>query len=109
MTAPTTHFNAAAVIKLNGVVDADGTVNLAVGDNTITVEVTAEDPATMRTYTVTVARARAPAPPPPPPPPPPPRSSTSAGGGSVGLWSPCSSKAQRPLARRWRMQNPVPL
>ena len=49
------------------IVDADGstvgesrTVALAVGSNTITATVTAEDRATMRTYTVTVARAAAP-------------------------------------------------
>ena len=49
--------DATAVIKLNGVTDADGTVGLAVGPNTITVEVTAEDGVMMQTYTVTVTRA----------------------------------------------------
>ena len=44
-------------IKLGGVVDADGTVSLAVGGNVITVEVTAEDGKTTKTYTVTVTRA----------------------------------------------------
>ena len=37
--------------------DADGTVSLSVGSNVITVEVTAEDDSTTRTYTVTVTRA----------------------------------------------------
>ncbi len=48
--------DATAVIKLGGVTDADGTVNLAVGTNVITVEVTAEDGTTQQTYTVTVTR-----------------------------------------------------
>ena len=42
------------MIKLNDVEDADGTVDLKLGENTITVEVTAEDGMTMKTYTVTV-------------------------------------------------------
>ena len=42
--------------------DADGTVPLSVGDNVITIEVTAEDGNTTRTYTVTVTRAAAAAP-----------------------------------------------
>ena len=49
--------DATVLIKLNGVTDSDGTVNLAAGDNVITVEVTAEDGTTMQTYTVTVTRA----------------------------------------------------
>ena len=44
-------------IKLGGVADADWTVSLAVGGNVITVEVTAEDGKTTKTYTVTVNRA----------------------------------------------------
>ena len=48
------------VVKLGGVEDADGTVDLAVGANTITVEVTAEDGNTAKTYTVTVTRAAPP-------------------------------------------------
>ena len=47
-------------IKLDGVTDADGTVSLAVGENIITVEVTAEDGDTTKTYTVTVTRAAPP-------------------------------------------------
>ena len=49
--------DASYVIKLGGVTDADGTVSLAVGSNVITVEVTAEDDSTTKTYAVTVARA----------------------------------------------------
>ena len=52
--------DASYVIKLGGVTDADGTVSLAVGSNVITVEVTAEDDSTKKTYTVTVTRAAAP-------------------------------------------------
>ena len=44
-------------IKLDGVTDADGVISLAVGDNVITVEVTAQDRNTIRTYTVSVTRA----------------------------------------------------
>ncbi len=49
---------AAYVVKLNGVVDQDGIVPLAVGDgNVIAVVVTAQDGETTTTYTVTVNRA----------------------------------------------------
>ena len=48
------------VIKLGGVTDADGVVSLSVGNNAITVEVTAEDDNTTRTYTVTLTRAEPP-------------------------------------------------
>ena len=51
--------NASYVIKLGGVADTDGTVSLAVGSNIITVEVTAEDETTTRTYTVAITRAPA--------------------------------------------------
>ena len=54
VTAPPLDSDATTVIKLNGVVDADGTVGLELGENTITVEVTAEDGTTIQTYTVTV-------------------------------------------------------
>ena len=57
VTAETTDANATSVVKLDGAVDTDGTVDLALGNNTITVEVTAEDPtSTMLTYTVEVTR-----------------------------------------------------
>ena len=51
------HSGASYVIKLGGVTDSDGTVSLAVGSNVITVEVTADDDSTTKTYTVTVTRA----------------------------------------------------
>ena len=55
---PTVNDSGASyVIKLGGVTDADGTVLLAVGSNVITVEITAEDGNTTKTYTVTVTRA----------------------------------------------------
>ena len=44
------------VIKLGGVTDADSTVSLSVGANVITIEVTAEDDTTTKTYTVTVTK-----------------------------------------------------
>ena len=59
VTAETTDSSATSVIKLGGVTDTDGTVALAEGDNTITVEVTAEDTVATRTYQVTVTRAAA--------------------------------------------------
>ena len=61
------HSRASYVVKLGGAVDADGLVALSVGSNVITIEVTAEDRQTTRTYTVTVTRAGRPSPPPPPP------------------------------------------
>ena len=51
---------ASYIIKLGGVTDADGTVSLTVGSNVITVEVTAEDGETIKTYTVTVTRSAPP-------------------------------------------------
>ena len=48
---------ASRIIKLGGVTDSDGVIPLGVGSNVITVEVTAEDDITTRTYTVTVTRA----------------------------------------------------
>ena len=56
VTATTRHSSATYAVKLGGVTDADGTVSLAVGSNVITVEVTAEDGETTRTYTITVTR-----------------------------------------------------
>ena len=58
VTAETTDEDATAVIKINGVEDADATVDLVAGYNDITVEVTAQDGTTTRTYTVTVLRAQ---------------------------------------------------
>ena len=57
VTPTVNHSGASYVIKLNGVTDADGVIPLAAGSNTITIEVTAEDGITSRTYTVTVTRA----------------------------------------------------
>ena len=58
---PTVNDSGASyVIKIGGVTDADGTVSLSVGSNVITVEVTAEDDSTTKTYTVTVTRAEPP-------------------------------------------------
>ena len=55
---PTTNQDGATyVVKLGGVTDGDGVIPLAVGENIITVEVTAEDGNTTQTYTVTVTRA----------------------------------------------------
>ena len=59
VTPTVNHSGASYVIKLGGVEDADGTVSLAVGSNVITVEVTADDDSTTKTYTVTVNRATA--------------------------------------------------
>ena len=57
--ATSTHTDfSAPTIKLNGSVDADGTIPLMVGNNEITVEVTAEDAVTTKVYTVTVTRAK---------------------------------------------------
>ena len=60
VTPTVNHSEASYVIKLGGVEDADGEISLAVGSNVITVEVTAEDEETTRTYTVTVTRAAPP-------------------------------------------------
>ena len=57
VTPTVNHSGANYVIKLGGVTDVDGVVSLSVGSNVITVEVTAEDDSTTRTYTVTVTRA----------------------------------------------------
>ena len=58
---PTVNDSGAShVIKLGGVTDADGEISLAVGSNAITIEVTAEDDTTTKTYTVTVTRAEPP-------------------------------------------------
>ena len=51
---------ASYVVKLGGVEDDDREISLAVGSNVITIEVTAEDGETTRTYTVTVTRAEPP-------------------------------------------------
>ena len=58
VTAETTDEDATAVIMINGVEDADGTVDLVGGYNVITVVVTAQDGTTTQSYTVTVLRAQ---------------------------------------------------
>ena len=61
VTATPLDPDATTVIKLNDMVDADGTVDLNLGsNNVITVEVAAEDGTTMQTYTVTVMRTTVP-------------------------------------------------
>ena len=60
VTATTNDDGAGYVVKLDGAADPDGTVPLAVGENAVSVEVTAEDGQTTKTYTVTVTRAEAP-------------------------------------------------
>ena len=62
VTLTTNDDGATYVFKLDGVADDDGVIPLSVGSNVITVEVTAEDGNTVKTYTVTVTRAAPPAP-----------------------------------------------
>ena len=60
VTPTVNNDGATYAIKLGGVTDADGVIPLAVGSNVITVEVTAEDGNTAKTYTATVTRAAPP-------------------------------------------------
>ena len=64
VTATVNHSGASYVMKLGGVIDADGVIPLAMGSNSITIEVTAEDSVTTRIYTVIVTRDDTPVPPP---------------------------------------------
>ena len=57
VTATANDGGASYVVKLGDAVDEDGTVELSVGSNVITVKVTAQDGETIKTYTVTVTRA----------------------------------------------------
>ncbi len=59
VTLTKSHDGATYVIKLGGAEDGDGVIPLAVGENFIAVEVTAEDGQTTKTYAVTVTRAGA--------------------------------------------------
>ena len=59
VTATVNHSGASYVVKLGGVEDDDRVISLAVGSNVITIEVTAEDGQTTRTYNITVNRASA--------------------------------------------------
>ena len=56
VTPTVNDLGASHVIKLGGVTDSDGVIDLNVGSNVITIEVTAEDGSTTQTYTVTVTR-----------------------------------------------------
>ena len=60
VTPSVNHSGASYVIKLGGATDADGTVSLAVGNNVITIEVTAEDGVTTQIYTVRITRDNVP-------------------------------------------------
>ena len=60
VTLTTNDDGATYAIKLGGAADTDGVVQLSVGGNVITIEVTAEDGNTALTYTVTVTRAEPP-------------------------------------------------
>ena len=51
------HAGATYAVKLDGVADEDEVIPLAVGENVITIVVTAEDGETAKTHTVTVTRA----------------------------------------------------
>ena len=56
--APTVNDGGATyAVKIDGVTDANGVIPLVVGGNVITIEVTAEDGNTVKTYKVTVTRA----------------------------------------------------
>ncbi len=59
VTLTKSHDGATYVIKLGGAEGGDGVIPLAVGENVIAVEVTAEDGQTTKTYAVTVTRAEA--------------------------------------------------
>ena len=50
------HAGAGYVIMVDGVPDVDGVVPLSLGSSMVTVEVTADDDTTTRTYTITVTR-----------------------------------------------------
>ena len=60
VTATVNHPGASYVVKLGGVIDTDRRISLAVGSSVITIEVTAEDDSTTRTYTVTITRSAPP-------------------------------------------------
>ena len=103
VTAVMLDVEAAHLVRLGGVQDADSVIDLAVGANVITVEVTAEDGVTTRTYTVTVTRAEAadPAPTPDPDPEPEPADtcvqSVGADGAVAGSWDDtCLSEKNAP-------------
>ena len=61
MTVTPTVADATSIVTVNGTTVVSGsasqTINLSVGNNTITVVVTAQDGTTTKTYTITVNRA----------------------------------------------------
>jgi len=63
LTVTPTANDTTATVTVNGTAVANGAVsnpiNLSIGENTVTVEVTAQDGTTTQTYTVTVTRAQA--------------------------------------------------
>ena len=59
VTPATNDDGATYVVKLGGAADNDSVIPLAVGSNVITIEVTAGDGQTTKTYTITVTRAEA--------------------------------------------------
>ncbi|NMA93485.1 MAG: hypothetical protein GX975_02350, partial [Clostridiales bacterium] len=66
-TVDATASDARAKISIDGTVVTSKELALAVGDNVITIVVTAEDGTSTKTYTITITRAAAPPPPPAPP------------------------------------------
>lgn len=50
---------ASFIVQLAGVTDGDNTISLEVGENVISVQVTAEDAVTIKTYTITIVRSSA--------------------------------------------------
>ena len=93
VTATANDDGATYAIKLGGVTDDDGVIPLAVGSNVITIEVTAEDGNTAKTYTVTVTRAD---PPPPDPVEPEPEST-----GERGAWLE-QNPENKPFVGEWQ-------
>ena len=96
VTATANDGGATYAIKLGGVADADGVVPLSVGSNVITIEVTAEDGETTKTYTVTVTRADSPPPSPSEPVEPEPESTTER-----SAWLE-SNPENQPFVGEWR-------
>ena len=91
VTATANDDGATYAVKLGGVADADGVIPLVVGSNVITIEVTAEDGETSKTYTVTVTRAS-----PPPEPEPEPEST-----GERGAWLE-QNPENKPFVGEWQ-------
>ena len=62
VTATPSNSNASYLVKLGGTEDHDGVIELAMGRNDVTVEVTAQDGTTKQTYSITITRTTAPPP-----------------------------------------------